>query len=66
SALQRSGCVSCPDPLDGPERTSNRIRSEGQGLGAVVDLFTPAECANYFKAAGYDLDQIGRAPMVYT
>lgn len=25
-------------------------------VGAVVDLFTPAECANYFKAAGYDPD----------
>lgn len=28
--LLRSGCVSCPGPLDGPERTSNR-RSKGQG-----------------------------------
>lgn len=25
-------------------------------VGAVVDLFTPAECANYFKAAGYEPD----------
>ena len=25
-------------------------------VGSVVDLFTPAECANYFKAAGYEPD----------
>lgn len=25
-------------------------------VGAVLDLFSPAECANYFKAAGYDPD----------
>lgn len=25
-------------------------------VGSIVDLFTPAECANYFKAAGYDPD----------
>ncbi|MES0217219.1 IS630 family transposase [Mesorhizobium sp. C280B] len=25
-------------------------------VGSVLDLFTPAECANYFKAAGYDPD----------
>jgi transposase len=23
-------------------------------IGRLVDLFSPAECANYFKAAGYD------------
>jgi transposase len=23
-------------------------------VGSLVDLFTPTECANYFKAAGYD------------
>lgn len=23
-------------------------------IGRVIDLFTPAECTNYFKAAGYD------------
>ncbi|MET3794803.1 hypothetical protein ABID37_005043, partial [Aquamicrobium terrae] len=23
-------------------------------LGSIIELFTPAECANYFKAAGYD------------
>lgn len=23
-------------------------------IGQAVDLFSPAECANYFKAAGYD------------
>jgi transposase len=25
-------------------------------VGAIIDVFTPAECANYFKAAGYDPD----------
>ncbi|SDA36897.1 hypothetical protein SAMN03159340_04060, partial [Sphingomonas sp. NFR15] len=23
-------------------------------IGAAIDTFTPAECANYFAAAGYD------------
>lgn len=23
-------------------------------VGSLIDLFTPAECANYFKPAGYD------------
>jgi transposase len=23
-------------------------------IGAIIDLFTPAECTNYFAAAGYD------------
>ena len=23
-------------------------------IGRIIDLFTPAECANYFAAAGYD------------
>ncbi len=25
-------------------------------IGRIVDTFTPAECANYFAAAGYDAD----------
>jgi transposase len=25
-------------------------------VGSVLDRFTPAECANYFKAAGYEPD----------
>jgi transposase len=25
-------------------------------VGSLVDRFTPAECANYFQAAGYDPD----------
>lgn len=25
-------------------------------FGLVIDLFTPADCANYFKAAGYEPD----------
>ncbi|WP_287381652.1 IS630 family transposase [Mesorhizobium sp.] len=35
------------------ERT---IKALWDVVGAVVDLFTPAECANYFKAAGYEPD----------
>ncbi|WP_246750192.1 IS630 family transposase [Mesorhizobium caraganae] len=35
------------------ERT---IKTLWDAVGAVVDLFTPAECANYFKAAGYEPD----------
>ncbi|WP_245461401.1 IS630 family transposase [Mesorhizobium sp. M6A.T.Ce.TU.002.03.1.1] len=35
------------------ERT---IKALWNTVGAVVDLFTPAECANYFKAAGYEPD----------
>ncbi|MGE0501279.1 MAG: IS630 family transposase, partial [Rhizobiaceae bacterium] len=23
-------------------------------VGRIIDLFTPAECRNFFKAAGYD------------
>ncbi len=25
-------------------------------IGRVIDLFTPAECANYFTSCGYDAD----------
>ena len=25
-------------------------------IGTILNLFTPAECANYFKAAGYEPD----------
>ncbi|MER8887809.1 IS630 family transposase [Mesorhizobium sp. M0816] len=35
------------------ERT---IKALWDAVGAVLDLFTPAECANYFKAAGYEPD----------
>ncbi len=27
-----------------------------QAVGALIPLFLPTECANYFKAAGYDAD----------
>nr|WP_258158480.1 IS630 family transposase [Rhizobium sp. TH2] len=33
------------------ERT---IAALWSAVGPIVELFTPAECANYFKAAGYD------------
>lgn len=35
------------------ERT---IAALWDSVGTTLDLFTPAECANYFKAAGYDPD----------
>ena len=35
------------------ERT---VKALWDAVGSVVDLFTPAECANYFKAAGYEPD----------
>jgi transposase len=35
------------------ERTINNLWNT---VGSLLDLFTPAECANYFKAAGYDPD----------
>ncbi|MDX8516412.1 IS630 family transposase, partial [Mesorhizobium sp. VK23E] len=35
------------------ERT---IKVLWDAAGKLVDLFTPAECANYSKAAGYDPD----------
>lgn len=35
------------------ERT---IKALWDAVGAVIHLFTPAECANYFKAAGYEPD----------
>ncbi|MGY3333547.1 transposase [Mesorhizobium sp. USDA 4775] len=33
------------------ERT---IKALWDAVGPLLDLFTPAECANYFKAAGYE------------
>ena len=35
------------------ERTTEALRNP---VGPLLDVFTPAECANYFKAAGYDPD----------
>ena len=35
------------------ERTVDGLWS---AIGRIVDLFTPAECANYFSACGYDPD----------
>jgi len=33
------------------ERTEHSLWN---AIGTIVDLFSPDECANYFKAAGYD------------
>ena len=35
------------------ERT---VEALWQAVGALIPLFLPAECANHFKAAGYDAD----------
>ena len=35
------------------ERT---ITALWDAVGTILDQFTPTECANYFKAAGYDPD----------
>jgi transposase len=35
------------------ERT---IKALWDAVGSVIEQFTPTECANYFKAAGYDPD----------
>lgn len=35
------------------ERT---IAALSDTVGSVIELFTSAECANYFRAAGYDPD----------
>ena len=35
------------------ERT---VKALWDALGGILDQFTPAECANYFKAAGYEPD----------
>jgi transposase len=37
-------------------RAERTIVALWDAVGAIVDLFSPAECANYFKAAGYDPD----------
>jgi hypothetical protein len=34
-----------------PDRTVNGLWA---AIGRIIDLFPPAECANYFSAAGYD------------
>jgi hypothetical protein len=38
--------------------TPNREGSKAllDAVGSIVELFSPAECENYFKAAGYDPD----------
>ena len=35
------------------ERT---ITALWDAVGSLIELFTPTECANYFKAAGYEPD----------
>jgi transposase len=35
-------------------RAERKIDALWDALGALISRFTPDECANYFKAAGYD------------
>ena len=35
-------------------RAERSIGALWDALGAIVDLFSPTECANFFRAAGYD------------
>lgn len=51
SCREASSCQRQPQAKAG--RT---ITALWNAVGSLVDLFTPAECANYFKAAGYDPD----------
>ena len=37
-------------------RVERTIPALWEAVGSVIDLLTPAECANFFKAAGYDPD----------
>ena len=37
-----------------PARAERSIAALWDAAGAIVGLFSPDECANYFKAAGYD------------
>jgi transposase len=37
-------------------RAERTIPALWNAVGSIIDLFTPAECANFFKAAGYDPD----------
>jgi transposase len=37
-------------------RAERTIPALWNAVGSIVDLFTQAECANFFKAAGYDPD----------
>jgi len=37
-------------------RAERTIAALWDAVNPILDLFTPAECANYFRAAGYDPD----------
>jgi transposase len=37
-------------------RAERSISALWDAVGAIVDLFSPTECANYFRATGYDPD----------
>jgi len=37
-------------------RAERTIQALWDAVGSIIDLITPAECANFFKAAGYKPD----------
>lgn len=37
-------------------RAERSINALWDAVGTIVDLFSPTECQNYFRAAGYDPD----------
>ena len=37
-------------------KAKRTINALWKAVGSIVDLFKPTECANYFRAAGYDPD----------
>lgn len=37
-------------------RAERTIAALWDAVGSLIDLFTPTECANYLKAAGYEPD----------
>ena len=37
-------------------RAERKIDALWDAVGALIPSFTPTECANYFRAAGYDPD----------
>jgi transposase len=40
----------------GLRKAAQRIVDGLWAIGSLLDTFTPAECANFFAAAGYDAD----------
>jgi hypothetical protein len=54
-SLQRRGklCAGCDYALSRRE-AARSINTLWAAIGRLIDILTPAECANMFAAAGYD------------